>query len=213
MVDTAEQSAGTGTEGLPRRFASRGPFTVASPCGGHAHSHDLAATMIVVRATAKLRAVLGAQAQAQDRVDPGRSDSDWYANLLHIQRRKCLLVTHAGTLFSVFSPDVRAGQLRPFGPFLVARIAAELDAEGLPGNALGELDGDRVTITGTAGGRSVVGCMTDLALTCRLAVEHAGGLAWLDLDALHHVLHRHIYAARDYVPAVDLIPGSPPSQP
>jgi len=163
---------------------------------------------VIVRCTAKLRALLGRQ--AQDRADPGCSPSDWYANLLLIERRKCLLVTHAGTLFSIFAPDVRAAQLRPLGPFVVGRIVAQLDAEGLSERALGELDGARATIAQTAGGRSVLGCMNDLALTCRLAVEHAGGLGSLDLDGLHHALHRHISATRDYVPAIDQITGSPP---
>jgi len=103
---------------------------------------------VIVRCTAKLRALLGRQ--AQEGAGPGGSPSDWYANLLLIERRKCLLVTHAGTLFSVFMPDVRAAQLRPLGPFVVRRIIAELDAEGLSEQALGELDGDHVTIAGPA---------------------------------------------------------------
>jgi len=167
---------------------------------------------MIVRCTAKLRALLGRQAQPPVK-DPGSSSSDWYANLLVIERRRCLLVTHAATLFSVFCPDVRAAQLRPLGLFLVPRIIAQLQAEGLSERALGELDPDRVTIAPTTGGRSVLGCMNDLALTCRLAVEDAGGLGLLDLAALHHVLQRHIYAARGYVPAVDLITGSTPSPP
>lgn len=57
----------------------------------------------------------------------------------------------------------------------------------------------------------MLGCMNDLALTCRLASEDAGGLGLLDLAALHHVLQRHIYAARGYVPAIDLITDSPPT--
>ncbi len=163
---------------------------------------------MIVGCTAKLRALLGRQ--AQEPADPGALPSDWYANLLHIERRKCLLVTHAETLFSVFAPDVRAAQLRPLGPFLVARIVAQLDAEGLAERALGELDPGQVTIAPTTGGRSVLGCMNDLALTCRLASEHAGGLSSLDLAGLHHVLQRHIYTARGYVPAIDLITSSPP---
>ncbi len=159
--------------------------------------------VVIVRCTAKLRALLGRQ--AQERADPGCSPSDWYANLLVIERRKCLLVAHAGTLLSVFAPDVRAAQLRPLGPFVVTRIVAQLHAEGLSERALGELDPTCVTIAPTAGGRSVLGCMNDLALTCRLAVQDAGGLGSLDLAGLHHVLQRHIYAARDYVPAIDLI--------
>ncbi len=38
-------------------------------------------------------------------------DEDWYANLLVLDRRKCLLLTHAGTLFTIFEPDVRASDL------------------------------------------------------------------------------------------------------
>jgi len=102
-------------------IAPRGPFEVASHCGGHAHPDDLVAVMIV-RCTAKLRALLGRQAQLPG--GPVSSPSDFYANLLHIERRRCLLVTHAATLFSVFCPDVRAAQLRPLGLFLVPRIIA-----------------------------------------------------------------------------------------
>jgi hypothetical protein len=162
---------------------------------------------VIVRCTARLRAVLGAQAQPPG--DPVVSPDDFYANLLFIERRKCLLITHAATLFSVFCPDVRAGQLRPLGPFLMPRIVAQLHAEGRSERALGELDGGQVTIAATTatGGRSVLGCMNDLALTCRLASEDAGGLGSLDLAGLHHVLQRQIYAARGYVPAIDLIPA------
>jgi len=165
---------------------------------------------VIVRCTARLRAVLGAQAQLPA-ADPVVSPDDFYANLLFIDRRKCLLVTHAATLFSVFCPDVRAAQLRPLGPFLVGRIVAQLEAEGLSERALGELDGGQVTIAPTTEGRSVLGCMNDLALTCRLASEDAGGLGSLDLAGLHHVLQRQLYTARGYVPAIDLIASSTPT--
>ena len=106
----------------------------------------------------------------------------------------------------VLGPDRPVRELGGLAHFPgVARIVDQLHAEGLSERALGELDPARVTIAGTAGGRSVLGCMNDLAVTCRLAVEDAGGLGSLDLAGLHHVLQRHIYAARDYVPAIDLI--------
>src|SRR5215211_1374828 len=59
-----------------------------------------------------------------DIADPPPSDKDWYANVLWLERRKCLLLTHAGTLFSVFVPDVRAPQLRPLGPYVVGVVEA-----------------------------------------------------------------------------------------
>jgi hypothetical protein len=76
--------------------------------------------------------------------------TDWYANLLWIERRKCLLVTHAGTLFSVFVPDVRAANLRPIGRLVVPLIQAELVADGLSADALGALEATEVVVARTA---------------------------------------------------------------
>jgi Domain of unknown function (DUF6933) len=36
--------------------------------------------------------------------EPTPSDDDWYLNLVWLERQKCLLLTHSGTLFSVFRP-------------------------------------------------------------------------------------------------------------
>jgi hypothetical protein len=56
---------------------------------------------------------------------------DWYASLLWFDRRKCLLLTHAGTLFSVFEADVRAVGLRDTHGLVTGLIARELAREGL----------------------------------------------------------------------------------
>lgn len=69
---------------------------------------------------------------------PAPGPEDWYANLLWFDGRKCLLLTHAGTLFSVFEPDVRAAGLRDTRHAVAALISRELARENLPaGNAAG----------------------------------------------------------------------------
>src|SRR5215207_7705875 len=60
------------------------------------------------------------------------SDDDWCLNLLWLDRGKCLLLTHAGTLFSVFVANVRAAGLRPIAAYAVGAIEAELRPEVLP---------------------------------------------------------------------------------
>jgi len=65
------------------------------------------------------------------------ADEDWYANLLWLDRQKCLLFTHAATLFSVFLARVRTADLRPLGPYVVKAIEAELRSESLPPKILG----------------------------------------------------------------------------
>ena len=62
---------------------------------------------------------------------PPASDDDWYLNLLWIDRRKRLLLTHAGTFSPVFVADVRKAKLRPIGPYVVSLAEENLSAEGL----------------------------------------------------------------------------------
>jgi hypothetical protein len=159
---------------------------------------------VLLRCTTRLRELL-AEPIIEER--PASSD-DWYANLLWVQRRKCLLVTHAGTLFSVFAPNVRAADLRPLGAFVVPLIASQLTAEGFPSTALGPLDPDQTLIAKTAD-RQVIGCMNDLALICQHAAADAGGVGRLDLPTLHHRLQRNITSARHYVPPIDLLADRP----
>jgi hypothetical protein len=102
---------------------------------GHAISgyHHL----VILRCTRKLLRLLGTETGAGSQPMPGTGDWDWYANLLWFDRRKCLLLTHAGTLFSVFEADVRAAGLRDTHRLVTGLIARELAREGLPAVTFG----------------------------------------------------------------------------
>lgn len=67
---------------------------------------------MILRCTAKALQLLRPTRLASP---PPADDADWYLNVLWIERRKCLLLTHSGTLFPVFVPDVHAADLRPLG--------------------------------------------------------------------------------------------------
>jgi hypothetical protein len=54
------------------------------------------------------------------------NDEDWYGNLLWIDGRKCLLLTHTDTLFTIFEPDIRAAGLRDTGLLVTGLIGGEL---------------------------------------------------------------------------------------
>lgn len=136
--------------------------------------------------------------------DPPPSDDDWYANLLWLERRKCLLLTHAGTLFSAFAPDVRAADLRRLGPWVSAIVERELRSEGMPPDALGSFDPDSVQIAKTAS-RSVLGFMNDMATHIDYAVAAAGGLGRCDIDAVNRQLRRTPYNRGGFVYPIDLV--------
>ena len=159
--------------------------------------------LVMLRCTAKVLALLRVSEPAIGQA----CEQDWYAHLIRIDRRKCLLVTHAGTLFSVFMPNVTAAGLRPIGPPVVSAIQAALQAEHLPIDTLGELDPWQVAVAKTAD-RRILGTINDLALTTEHVIATTGGLARCDIDALHHGLHRTINSITGYIPPIDLVTAS-----
>lgn len=128
---------------------------------------------------------------------------DWYANLLWLDRRKCLLLTHAGTLFSIFEPDVRVADLRDTGHLVSRLIGRELAAEKLPAATFGSADCLDLIVARTAD-RSVLGCMNDMALLCEYEVRDSGGIQAVDLAGLNRALRRNINSTRGYERPVDL---------
>ena len=98
---------------------------------------------MILPCTAKMLILLGARPAALPDIPP--SNDDWYLNLLWIDRRKCLLLTHAGTLFPVFVPDIRKADIAPIGPYVVGRIADALFLNRFLRRALHTRAGDYVT--------------------------------------------------------------------
>ncbi len=154
---------------------------------------------MILRCTKKLLAFLSAGHVA----DAVPDAEDWYANLLWCDRRKCLLLTHAATLFSVFEADVRAARLRETHSLVTGLIERELWREALPPGTFGNLRGQDLVVAKTAD-RRVLGCMNDMAFLCQVAITGSGGLARCDLGELNQALHRNINSTRGYRPPVEL---------
>ncbi len=158
---------------------------------------------MILRCTAKMLALLGARATALP--DPPPSDDDWYLNLLWIERRKCLLFTHAGTLFPVFVAGVRKADLRPIGPYVVSVVEEHLRDEALAADTLGRLAHDDVHLAKTAS-RSILGVMNDAALHARYRIEAMGGIDRSDPLFLNRYLRRALHnRAGDYITPLDLV--------
>ena len=157
---------------------------------------------MMVRCTAKALRLLGVPPAALADVEPG--EDDWYANLLWFDRRKCLLLTHAGTVFSVFAPDVRTRDLDPLGPFLVDSIERALDAERLPHDALGPLDPRDVSVAKTAS-RRVLGWMNEIAVHLDYLLPR-GRLMDVDVVGVNRQLQRTLYGYEGgYAQPLDLV--------
>jgi hypothetical protein len=154
---------------------------------------------VILRCTKKLLAVI----KPPQLIDCTPDGEDWYANMLSLSGRKCLLLTHATTLFTIFEPDVRATELRDAGRLVTGLISRELLREQLPTDTFGNADPASVIIAKSSD-RSVLGCMNDMAFRCEIAVTSSGGLAATDIADLNQALRRNINSARGYQPPIEL---------
>lgn len=127
-------------------------------------------------------------------------------DLLVFDRRKRRVLTHAGSLFTNFEPDLRAADLRSTRDPVTRLVERELASEGLHPGALGDLGGESLRYARTAD-RSVFGCMNDMAFLCENAVAQARDLRGLDVSSLNRRLHRNINSARGYARPIDLVRG------
>ena len=157
---------------------------------------------MIVRCTARLLKLL----------DPGEladvppAPNDWSANLIWIDRRECLLVVHADTLFPIFVADVRKPQLANFGQYIAGTVATSLADEELAPDCLGPLDPAQVRVARTAS-RSVLGVMNDMASMSQRIAEQAGGISSLDVEDLNAFLRRTPYKRDGYLRPIDAARG------
>ncbi|MDQ6747726.1 MAG: hypothetical protein M3010_06440 [Candidatus Dormibacteraeota bacterium] len=156
---------------------------------------------MILRCTGKLLTLLGRRPVTLP--TPAPSDDDWYANLMWLDRRKCLLLVHAGTLFPVFGADVRKAAITPIGDAIVRLVHTELVEEGLPPDTFGELDQGAVILARTAS-RVVLGHMNEMATYCEYFVRDAGGLGQCDIGSLNRGLRRELHLTRQ--PPGHLVP-------
>jgi hypothetical protein len=157
---------------------------------------------VVVRCTKKMLNLLGSRSIALGEFPP--QDDDWYLDMLWIDRRKCLLLTHTGTLFSVFRAGIRSTDLRPPGPYLVGAIQTDLRTERLPPDTFGRLHPDNVRFARTAS-RSMLGYMNQMTFEIRYQVARHADLRNCDTADLNHQLRRTLRNRGGYVRPIDLV--------
>ena len=88
----------------------------------------------------------------------------WHANLLHIDRRKCVLFVNDKTLFNFIAPDVSRTEIKELNVLFVGYLSCVLSSEGVPEAAKNKIMEEyrKIEYSGT-NSKSVLGSMNDLA--------------------------------------------------
>ena len=115
--------------------------------------------MPLIRCTAKLRKELGVKEAALFQGGPPHSLlGPWHANLIHINRRKCVLFVNDRTLFNFLAPDVNRSIIRDLGQLFRDYLWPVLLEEAVDPNLIEQLaeEGQPVLIAKSSD-RSVLG--------------------------------------------------------
>lgn len=152
--------------------------------------------------TQKLRKLLGEAPTTN--VTESETSVEFYANLLWLDGRKCLLFAEAKTLFCFLVPNVRKRDISPIGSVFVPRLEFELVTEELPRDLFGSLDPSDIRVAPTSD-RAVVGSLVEFGRFCGYWVDDAGGLGHTDISRLNHKLRRIPMARRrrNYIYPID----------
>jgi hypothetical protein len=145
--------------------------------------------MAILRCTKKLLTEL------KTKPSEGVTSSDemgcWHANLLRIDRRKCILFTHDVTLYSFLIPGFKKPQFENFREVFGQHLFKNLLWENFPQNQIEiVLDEHREVIIAKTNNRSVLGSMNDLAFQLKYRIAAMGGLVNVDITKLNHELNR-----------------------
>ncbi len=145
--------------------------------------------MATLRCTKKLLSELGRK--PSDETQYADEFGCWHANLLRIDRRKCVLFTHDKTLYTFFVPGLTKPHFQNFDEIFRQNLFKCLMSENLPQKHIEIfLDNIRkIEITKT-NNRSVLGSMNDLTFQLKCQIADEGGLSGADISKLNHDLNR-----------------------
>jgi len=145
--------------------------------------------MAIIRCTKKLLTEL--KTKPSEGAISSNEVGSWYANLLRIDRRKCILFTNDATLYSFLIPGLKKPQFENFREVFGQNLFKNLLWENFPQNQIEiVLDEHREIIIAKTNNRSVLGSMNDLAFQLKYQIAAMGGLDNVDLAELNHGLNR-----------------------
>lgn len=160
--------------------------------------------MQIIHCTKKLLNELGALGSKMPDGHPTGVFGPWHANLIRIERRKCILFTNDRTLYSFLVPGVKKKD--DFHDLFLMNLNAHLVVEGLrQGEILKALAEYGEIAVAPTSNRSVLGSMNDLANQVEFLISRAGGLEKADMLRVNMMLNRVPMGALKYHYAIEKV--------
>lgn len=116
---------------------------------------------------------------------------NWHANLIWIDRRKCVLFTNDQTLFTFLVPGMKKPQFTNFDEIFRLNLFTNLSNENLPQKHIEYVFSEhRETLITKTNNRSVLASMNEFAYQARWLIYDMGGLTNINPTLLNRELNR-----------------------
>jgi hypothetical protein len=116
---------------------------------------------------------------------------NWYANLLRIERRKCILFTNEKSMYSFLVPGVKAPDFKEFKTTFIVHLCLNLQAEGFSREVIGRVRGEYQEIAyAKTKDRRVLGFMNDFAFHFEAHAQAVEGIDNIRLMEINHRINR-----------------------
>ena len=158
--------------------------------------------MGIIRCTAKLLTEL--KTKPTNGLIQSPAWCDWHANLLWVDRRKCVLFTNNQTLYSFFLPSIKKPMFEKFEEVFRLGLFKSLMTEGFAEPQVEYVlrEHQRIVIAKT-NNRSILGSMNDLAFQIKAMIYATGGLDNANLSEINRQLNRIPMSAIKYKVSID----------
>ena len=130
----------------------------------------------------------------------------WHANLLHIDRRKCVLFVNDKTLFNFIAPDVTRAEIKNLNELFNGYLSCILSSEGISDAVREKIKQEygEISYAGTSS-KSVLGSMNDLAFHYKYLILSGGGVHCADVPDIIHKLNHMPMGAIEYKYSIDAL--------
>ena len=160
--------------------------------------------MQLIRCTRKLLKEL--KQEPKEAVEIDGLLGGWHANLLTIERRKCVIVLNDATLYTLFIPLLKKPDFQTFHFTFGQHLLKNIMYEGFNQKQIeAVLDENHEIKFAKTNSRSVLGTMNEQTYQLEYIIHLNGGLANTDIYELNHDLNRIIYSATDYIKPIEML--------
>ena len=156
--------------------------------------------MRIIHCTQKLLKELDVSLVEPDRIpQPTEGLGNWYANLLRIDRRKCLLFTNEKSLYTFLIPKVLKANLKNIEQEFLIHLSYNLQNEGFGLEVINRVMQEYQEIGfAKTSNRQVLGSMNELTFQYEVLIEQTEGLENIGILELNKLINRTIMGALKY---------------